>query len=72
MDYEIYAMLGFAIVTVTIVVMLITFDLKMTVIVICLVSLVIIYMVGICKVWGLTLNHILVINLAFGLGIAID
>ena len=65
-------MLGFAIVTVTIVVMLITFDLKMTVIVICLVSLVIIYMVGICKVWGLTLNHILVINLAFGLGIAID
>ena len=72
LDYEIFTMLGFAIVTVTIVVMLITFDLKMTVIVICLVSLVIIYMVGICKVWGLTLNHILVINLAFGLGIAID
>ena len=65
-------MLGFAIVTVTIVVMLITFDLTMTVIVICLVSLVIIYMVGICHVWGLTLNHILAINLAFGLGIAID
>ena len=65
-------MLSYAVLTVTIVVLLITFDLRMTVIVVCLVSLVVIYMVGICHVWGLTLNHILAVNLAFALGIAID
>ena len=65
-------MLGYAILTVTVVVLLITFDLRMTFIVVCLVSLVVVYMVGICHVWGLTLNFTLAINLAFALGIAID
>ena len=72
MDYEIYTMLSYAVLTVTIVVLLITFDLRMTFIVVCLVSLVVVYMVGICHVWGLTLTHILAVNLAFALGIAID
>ena len=70
--YELYTMLGYAILTVTLVVLFITFDIRMTFFVICQVSLVVIYMVGICQIWGLTLNHVMALNLAFALGVAID
>ena len=36
------------------------------------VILVNVYMLGICHVWGLTINNYFTINMSFALGIAVD
>ena len=64
--------LSYALMTVTLVVLFITFNIKVTIFVVFVVFLVIVYMTGICYYWGLTLNNIFAGNLGFALGIAID
>lgn len=65
-------MLIFALSTVVIVVLFITFDIRITILVVLMVLLVIMNMTGICYYWGLTLNNIFALNLTFALGIAVD
>jgi len=65
-------MFGYAILTVSTVVFLITFNVRLTVIVVSVVTLVTVYMTALCHFWGLTLSHIFAVNLTFALGIAID
>ena len=72
MGNEILKMLSFALITVVLVVAFITANLRITIFVVSLVMLVIIYMTVACHLWGLTLNNIFAINLAFALGIAVD
>lgn len=69
---EILSMLTYALLTVIVVVLFITFDLRITIFVIFVVLLVIVYMAAVCHFWGLTLNTIFAINLTFALGIAVD
>lgn len=65
-------MFGYALLAVSIVVLFITFNVRMTVIVVSVVALVTVYMTAICHFWGLTLSHIFAVNMTFALGIAID
>ena len=69
---EILKMLTYALLTVTVVVLFITFDVKMTFIVVSIVLLVVVYMTAMCHHWGLTLNNYVAVNLTFALGIAVD
>ena len=69
---EIIKMLLYALSIVTLVVLFITFDLRVTFIVVMVVSLVILYMTAICHYWGLQLNNFFAVNLTFALGIAVD
>ena len=79
-DFDIYRVLGreirtiltYALLTVTLVVLFITFNLRVTLFVLFVVSLVVVYMTGLCYFWGLTLNNTFAVNLGFALGIAID
>ena len=79
-DFEIYKVLGeeiikmlsYALLTVTVVVLFITFDVRMTLFVVTVVLLVVVYMTAICHHWGLTLNNFFAVNLTFALGIAVD
>ena len=65
-------MLSFAMLTVSLVILFITANFKITMLVLLVVVLVIIYMTGVCHFWGLTMNHMFAINLSFALGLAID
>ena len=65
-------MLLYAFSIVTVVVLFITFDLRITFIVVAVVSLVVLYVTGVCHYWGLTLNNLFVVNLTFALGISVD
>ena len=65
-------MLSFAILTVSLVVLFITFDIRVSAIVVSVVLLVVVYMTAACHYWGLTLNHVFAVNLTFALGIAVD
>ena len=69
---EVLNMLAYALLTVTLVVLFITFDVRMTLIVVTVVLLVVVYMTAICHHWGLTLNNFFAVNLTFALGIAVD
>ena len=79
-DFEIYAVLqeeifnviAYAFLAVVLVVLLITFNIRITVFVVFVVSLVLVYMAAVCHYWGLTMNHIFAVNLSFALGISID
>ena len=65
-------MLSYALLTVTVVVLFITFDVRITFLVVSIVLLVVLYMTAICHHWGLTLNNFFSVNLTFALGIAVD
>ena len=69
---EVFNMLSYALLTVSVVVLFITFDLRMTFFVVLVVLLVVVYMTGICHYWGLYMNNMFAVNLTFALGIAID
>jgi len=69
---EMLKMLSFALLTVTCVVLFITFNLSITIFVVTVVSLVVLYMTAACHFWGLDLNVIFAVNMAFALGIAVD
>ena len=69
---EIVKMLLYALSIVTLVVLFITFDLRVTFIVVLAVGLVVLYMTAICHYWGLQLNNMFAVNLTFALGIAVD
>ena len=61
-----------ALATVTLVVLFITFNLKVTILIVAVVLLVILYMAATIYFWGLTLNAITGMNMIFALGISID
>lgn len=65
-------MISFALLTVTLVVLFITFHLRVTVFVVFVILLVIVYMTAICHYWGLYFNTLFAVNLSIALGIAID
>ena len=65
-------MMLYALLTVTFVVLFITFDVRMTLFVVTVVLLVVVYMTAICHHWGLDLNNFFAVNLTFALGIAVD
>ena len=65
-------MIGAALLTVALVVLFITFNVRITIFVLFVVSLVLLYMVAICHYWGVTMSHVFAINLTFALGISID
>ena len=65
-------MIIYALLTVTVVVLFITFNVRVTIFVVGVVILVLVYMVGICQYWDVQMSHIFAVNLCFGLGIAID
>ena len=69
---EILNMLSYALLTVTVVVLFITFDVRMTIFVVAIVLLVVLYMTAMCHHWGLELNNFFAVNLTFALGIAVD
>ena len=72
LDKEVIKILGFALLTVTLVVLLITLHVRVTFFVVTVVLLVVVYMTAVCHFWGLTLNHIVAINFSIALGIAVD
>ena len=61
-----------ALTTVTLVVLFITFNLKVTIFIVAVVLLVILYIAGIIYFWDLTLNSFTGMNMIFALGISID
>ena len=61
-----------ALATVTLVVLFITFNLKVTILIVAVVLLVILYLAATIYFWGLTLNAITGMNMIFALGISID
>ena len=61
-----------ALATVTLVVLFITFNLKVTILIVAVVLLVILYLAATIYFWGLTLNAISGMNMIFALGISID
>ena len=65
-------MLSFAMLTISLIILFITANIKITILVLLVVLLVIIYMTGVCHFWGLTMNHMYAVNLSFALGLAID
>ena len=65
-------MLSFAMLAVSLIILFITANVKITMLVLLVVVLVIIYMTGVCHFWGLTMNHMFAINLSFALGLSID
>ena len=64
--------LATALATITLVVLFITFNVRVTLFIIIVVLLVIVYMGATIHFWGLTLNPITGMNLIFALGISID
>lgn len=79
-DFETYSVLGseatftlsMAMLAVVGVVFFITVSLQVTFIVACVVTLVNVYMVGTVYYWNLHMNTILVLNMSFCLGVAVD
>ena len=71
-ESEVHLILSYALLTVTVVVLFITFNLRVTVFVVFVVFLVVVYMAGIGYFWGLHLNNAFSVNLGFAMGIAID
>ena len=61
-----------ALATVTLVVLFITLNLKVTILIVAVVLLVILYLAATIYFWGLTLNAITGMNMIFALGISID
>ena len=64
--------MGFAFLTVSVVILFVTFNLKASLIVLFVVGLTNVYMIGLIYYWGLTLNIMIIGNLGFSLGITID
>ena len=58
--------------TVTLVVLFITFNVRVTVFIVFVVLLVVLYIAGTIHFWGLTLNNVTGMNMIFALGISID
>ena len=71
-ESEVVKILTYALLTVTVVVLFITFNFRVTFFVVFVVFLVVIYMTGIGYFWGLHLNNAFSVNLGFAMGIAID
>ena len=66
------SILTIAFVGITLTILFITLSFTSTIIILFVVSLVNIYMTGLCHFWGLTNNNLLVINLALTMGLMID
>ena len=69
---EMRSILTIAFVGITLVILFITLSFTSTIIILFVVGLVNIYMTGLCHFWGLTMNNLLVINLALTMGLMID
>ena len=65
-------MLAMSLLAVTCVVLFVTFDIRITFFVISMVALVILYMTGICHIWGLTMSNTFAVNLSLALGVSVD
>ena len=69
---EMIRQLTVALSTVTLVVLLITFNVKATLLIVFVVLLVVLYIAGTMHFWGLTFNNVTGMNAIFALGISVD
>ena len=79
-DLEIYSTItsetvqsiGFALCSVIIVILFITFDIQVTILIVICVSIVDFYIASLISYWGVTLNSIISIQLSLALGVSVD